>query len=179
MLEIYARDGHGIETIVATYKTYEEFFDNRRPREEDLKAFGYTTADRTVANGLFYSRLERTLSNAWAWKWSWNTVSRYCYLMYDYDKFITPDNLVGKYRDWLNNRKPYRYHYNYRSGAYQYGRTLKINNEVRQYYANDDEDAPRIRAKRSPSRLPDAWDRSFYPSEKCWKTQSKRKHQWK
>ena len=172
MIEIYARDEHGIEHLVATYKTYEEFFAYRRPNEDDLKSFGYKVGDRTKRHGLFAKKVPVYDL------WYWNDSSRFCYLMYDYDKFITPDNLIGKYRDWLSTRK-YKYRqYSWRCKPYQHGRPLRIHNEKRQYYANDDEDAPKIRAKRSPRYLPDDWDRSFYPAERCWKTQSKRKHQW-
>ena len=173
MIEIYSRDEEGLEHLIVTHETLEKFFAYHRPDEDDLKNFGYQVGDRTARHHIFPRKIR------YEDPWYWNKNTRFCYLMYDYDKFITPDNLVGKYRDWWNNLKHYRYYFSYRCGAYQHGRALKVNNEVRQYYANDDEDAPRIRAKRSPSILPDAWDRSFYPSEKSWKTQSKRKHQWK
>ncbi len=175
MIEIYARDSNGIESVIATYKTYEEFFVSRRPREEDLKAFGYTTAARTSTISMYYTPAPGLLGT---WNFTWNTYSRYCYLMYEYDKFITPDNLVGKYRDWLATIPPYHYRWTWRHNAYQC-RSIKTFQETRMYYANDDEDAPKIRAKRSPRLLPNSWDTSSERAEKGWKSQSKRKHQWK
>jgi len=174
MIEIYARDEHGIEAIVATYETYEEFFARVRPNEDDLKEFGYNVGDRTARHHIFPHRPRFNDP------WYWNDNTRYCYLVYEYDKFVTPDNLVGKFREWDSNRPYRRFRWTYRAVAYQNGRPMRgVVQEKRAYYANDDDDAPRIRAKRSPRLLPDDWDRSCYPAEKCWKSQSKRKGQWK
>jgi hypothetical protein len=56
--------------------------------------------------------------------------------------------------------------------------------EKRQYYATiqqaEEEGVDiKIRGRRKPCNLPDAWDDWDCHNDRCWKTQSKRRHQWK
>ena len=54
------------------------------------------------------------------------------------------------------------------------------NQERKWAHAWDDEEfAPKARAARQGKNLPDSWDDYHAHNDKCWKTQSKRKHQWR
>ena len=44
---------------------------------------------------------------------------------------------------------------------------------------NDEEFAPKVRGRRSKANIPTSWDDARRHAEKCWKRQSKRRHQWK
>lgn len=100
-------------------------------------------------------------------------------------KLFTRDRLVGLYLDWYcANPNPYRSRYSRRNGykkhAYGGFRSFKTFQERKWANAWDDEEfAPKVRAARNSSNLPNSWDDFYAHSDKCWKTQSKRKHQWK
>ena len=62
-------------------------------------------------------------------------------------------------------------------GSFRYPRSMQ---EKRWALAwDDEEDCPPVRGRRRPRQLPDAWDDYYAHSEKSWKKQSKRKHQWR
>jgi len=68
----------------------------------------------------------------------------------------------------------------HRRTAYGRFRHPRSTQEKRWVHAWDDEEfAPKVRAKRGMRYLPDAWDDYLSHNDKCWKTQSKRRHQWK
>lgn len=112
----------------------------------------------------------------------------YCYLCYDcFDKHYSQDRLIGLYRIWRNNptrrrRRGWLQHGWNRSayGTYRYPHSTQ---EIRWAEAWDDEEfAPKkgfARRARRMRNLPNAWDDELSHNDKCWKTQSKRKHQWK
>jgi len=99
-----------------------------------------------------------------------------------------PDVLVGMRRAWLNDKKAskdYRNRYNRTSngrrkiahGRYRHVRTLQ---ERKWSEAWDDvEFAPKTRRARTNHNLPNIWDDILGHNDKSWKTQSKRKAQWK
>jgi len=93
---------------------------------------------------------------------------------------ITPDVIRSAYYDWMVNRPP-RYYRPWKRGWWRSRhRCPKTTNERRQYDACMlDEDAPNVRGERRPSNLPNTWDDRARHNDNCWKTQSKRKHQWK
>ena len=93
---------------------------------------------------------------------------------------LTPDFLVGEFRKYQASQKPRRY-YGWNSGWWKcHHRHPRTTNERKQYDAcMVDDDAPNVRGKRRPSNLPNTWDDIPKHNDKCWKTQSKRKHQWK
>ncbi len=102
-------------------------------------------------------------------------------------KQYTPDVLVGLRRSWSNDRKAskaYRNRYSTnRSGikksAWGGFRTMKTFQERKWVNAwNNEEHAPKARRARV-GLLPDARDDYTRHADKSWKTQSKRKHQWK
>ncbi len=99
-----------------------------------------------------------------------------------------PDVLVGMRRAWLNDRKAskdYRNRYNRTSNgrrkkAYGHYRHIRTFQERKLADAWDDvEFAPKTRSARTSKILPNPWDDILGHNDKSWKTQSKRKKQWK
>lgn len=87
-------------------------------------------------------------------------------------------------RDAYNKKHPYRYRWWYYPGAKRSWRGMfrgiRTFQERKWAHAWDDEEfAPKVRAKRQGKNLPDPWD--DYPhrdqDDRCWKRY--RKHQWK
>lgn len=64
--------------------------------------------------------------------------------------------------------------------AWRWFRRLRTVQEHRWAHAWDDEEfAPRVRAARQGQHLPNAWDDIRGHNEKCWKHQTKNRHQWR
>lgn len=64
--------------------------------------------------------------------------------------------------------------------SYCYFRHPKTTGEMRQYYAsihNELDIAIKVRGRRRPKSLPNAWDDIHPRSQRCWKTRCKNK--WK
>jgi len=109
------------------------------------------------------------------------------YAVYDQNRNLyTPDHLIGLRREWVRTKPKNQYRYKwYRQNGHKkqaWGgwRTIKTFQERKWTHAWDDEEfAPKPRACRNSSNLPDSWDEPRQHSDKSWKTQSKRKHQWK
>ena len=171
MIEVYNRTEHGKDRLVATFETYHEFF--RGLREENVKAFGYTEVERTTASRLFGDR-----NNIDADEWAH---TRNCYIAIEDGNLVTPDRLVGLFRDWWKDRPRWRWNrHGWSPGAYGQYRGVKTTNERRQIEATKgEENAPKIRAARNFRNLPNAWDDFMSHNDKSWKTQSKRRHQYK
>jgi len=171
MIEIYRRR-EGKDRLIRTYETYEELF--RWTCESNLKDFGYNPTDRTTARNCFDDH-----------DWMFGDYignSRCRYICYEDDKLVTPDRLVGLRRDWIGRRRlNYRWLY-WRSynRAYRGNRRIRTTQERRWAHAWDDvEFAPRVRGRRTAHSLPNSWDDIRGHNDKSWKTQSKRRHQWK
>ena len=64
-------------------------------------------------------------------------------------------------------------------GIYGRIRRPKTTQERRLSFHNKDEGEPKIRPKRRCHSLPSAWDDIVAHNDASWKTQSKRKHQYK
>ena len=177
MIEIFNRNENGKDRLIATLSNYHEMF--RGLCERDLKAFGYDDNDRTDA-----PRTWRNNKRIDDFYW---TNTRYCYIAVEDGKLVTPDRLVGLFRDWGVDR-PYWYsnfprrshNYGWNRNAWGSFRAPKSANERRQFAAATvDDDAPPVRCARNPRNLADAWDDRYGHSDRNWKTQSKRQHQWK
>ena len=106
--------------------------------------------------------------------------------MYEDDVLITPDRLIGMRRAWTHRR----YVQSIRRRQARYGRRTKqayggfrrphTTTEKRAFCSLKDEEYTNLgRARRSIPNLPDTWDDVYAHADKSWKTQSKRKHQWK
>jgi len=105
-------------------------------------------------------------------------------VVYDHNgNLYTPDRLIGLYRKW-RQRRTMKNRWSRRNGVkkgswggYRGVRTLQ---ERKWANAWDDEElAPKVRGRRSACNIPDSWDDIQVHSDKSWKTQTKRKHQWK
>jgi len=176
------------------YKSIEDFI--WKHNEDTLKnCFGYSPYDKicqgTVDNLYRRSKYHRRLYNYKTVKCGKTNCSdpehRHNFnrvrVVYDHNgNLYTPDRLIGLRRKWLRERKS-RYWYGFsgrkrrRCSSHRSMRTFQ---ERKWAHAWDDEEfAPRVRAARQGKNLPDAWDDWHRHNDKCWKTQSKRKHQWK
>ena len=171
MIEVYIRNESGKDRLIATFETYHEFF--RGLREDDVKAFGYTEVDRTHAPRAWKDAARAITIDDFAH-------ARYCYLAFDDGKLVTPDRLVGLFRAWWEDRPRRWGRYSWSRYAYGQYRAIKTTNERRQLESTKgEENAPKIRAARNFRNLPNSWDDFMSHNDKSWKTQSKRKHQWK
>ena len=171
MIEVYNRTENGKDRLVGTFNNYHDLF--RGLRESDIKAFGYNDADRTDAPRAWTDRTYPDVDD-WA-------ATRFCYIAVEDGNFVTPDRLVGLFRDWWNDRPRYRYNrHGWNRNAYGSFRSPKTTNERRQVAAATvDDGAPPVRCARNFRNLPDAWDDFYGHSDRNWKTQSKRRHQYR
>lgn len=190
MLEIYKRDEfNGKLKILATFNSFEDLFRRVGYRYNFAETFGYDDTDRHSHghdhfgdHGRTPSIPRRTDYLTWGWK-----ETQYRYIAFEDGKVITPDRLVGLYRDYAyNNRIDWHKRWNRKADRGQkksaYGglRRIRTFHERRWAHAWDDEEfAPRVRAARQGHNLPDPWDDYWADNQKSWKRQSKRKHQWK
>lgn len=181
MLEIYKRDEfNGKLKIISEYNSFEDLFRRVGYRFDFAECFGYNDTNRHT-NGAHLGDHQPVPQYA-----SWPS-RRYCYIAYWNDKFVTPDRLVGLYRDYTYaNRVDWRKRWNrkydcgHKKGAYGWIRHMRTMQERRWAHAWDNEEfAPRVRAKRQGHHLPSNWDDYWAGAQKSWKRQSKRKHQWK
>lgn len=102
------------------------------------------------------------------------------YVVVDHREIIVPIcelNRVAKgaprrFRHWYRNRG--------RKPAYGNWRHPRTYQEKKAYYdALDQEEPVKVRSRRAAHLLPDLWDDNYAHAEKCWKRQSKRRHQWR
>ncbi len=63
--------------------------------------------------------------------------------------------------------------------AYGHYRKPKTQNEKRAAFPNKDEGEPEIRGSRNKNNLPTGWDDFLSHNDACWKTQYKRRHQYR
>lgn len=178
MIEIYRRvDGN--DKLIRTYDTFEDMFKARAVNVHTLADFGYDPNDR-IAERYLFGELDPTVDNF--------DTNRNRYVCYENNKFVTPDRLVGLYRIWHRSRKGWGYSYRWHHAGFkkavwpQYS-SPKTTHEIRWAHAWDDEEfAPKTgfaRGRRRASALPTLWDDHYGHNDKSWKTQSKRRHQWK
>lgn len=108
-------------------------------------------------------------------------------VIYDHNgKLFTPDYVIGKFRVYRITRTTPSYYYRYKRTngrkkcAYGSHRSPRTFQERKWAHAwNDEEFTPMARGRRQGYHLPTNWDAPPSHNDKCWKTQSKRKHQWK
>ena len=108
-------------------------------------------------------------------------VKYYCYLVFDSTHtHYSRDRLIGLYRKWNERYRKCRGYRRWRRTAWRRCRKIKTFHEHKWAHAWDDEDfSPKVRAKRQGNYLPTYWDDIRGHTDKCWKTQSNRKRQWK
>ena len=96
---------------------------------------------------------------------------------------ITAEDLRPVY--WQLRSQRYRYrpwrdrHGRKASNAYGHYRKPKTQNEKRAAFPNKDEGEPEIRGRRNKNNLPTGWDDFLSHNDACWKTQYKRRHQYR
>lgn len=177
MVTIYRLNSNGKDQLITTAYCINDLF--WYITEDDIVKFGYTPHDRTDGRYLF-NDVSDTYSIL-------GDVCRCCYVVYDNELLITPDRLVGMYRAWKYDRYQQRIN---RFKYFRHKRTLKrayggfkhprTTAEKRAFCSLKDEEYTNLgRARRNIPNLPDLWDDRYAHADKSWKTQSKRKHQWK
>jgi len=169
---IYRRsDLNGKIYIVSTYESVAALvksidnFSNFSSNFEDRCSLPLLSCDREAPSKLF--SLEKS--------------THYCYVCYDeFDKHYSKSQLVGISRS-LNTYKETNYKsWAKRGGKWRGLRYIRTTQEIKWVHAWDNEEfAPRIRAKRNEHNLPTLWDDFWRYSNKNWKKQSKRQRQWK
>ena len=192
--DVYYDDCRTVKVGKAYYKDLEDFFwaYNERCIKETI---GYSINDR-ICQGVLYKEYRRgycrrryVSNTAICHEINCNEHSGYrqAYVVYDQDgNLYTPDRLIGLRREWNRTRPKNKYRYKwYRQNGYKkqaWGgfRSIKTFQERKWTHAWDDEEfAPKGRAARQGHNLPDPWDDYRQHCDKSWKTQSKRKHQWR
>ncbi len=178
MIEIYRR-ADGKDHLIRTYDTFEDMFRARSVNTHTLAEFGYRPNDR-VASSYLFGELD-TEDNF--------EVNRTCYICYEADKFVAPDRLVGLCRAWKKTRPHGRWswgwwhHAGCKRAIWPHYRSPKTTQEQRWAHAWDDEEfAPKTgfaRGRRRANALPNSWDDIHGQNDRSWKTQSKRRHQWR
>lgn len=177
MIEIYRRR-EGKDRLIRTFETFDDLFNARAVGEHVIaEAFSCNPEDRTDR----YLFGEADLDSEF--------LAHHCYVCYENGKVVTPDRLVGLFREWYHNRNPYRRGWWYRrfdcgekKQAWGHWRAPKTTYERRWAHAwDDDEFAPKTgfaRGRRRANALPNLWDDYMTHNDKSWKTQTKRRKQW-
>jgi hypothetical protein len=103
------------------------------------------------------------------------------YVVVDHNENIVP---LCELNRIVNNRPWPRFRHYWRRGgrrnAYGGGRRPKTYQEKKAYYDTLDQEVPvKVRSRRKAHNLVDLWDDKISHNEKCWKRQSKRRHQWR
>lgn len=113
------------------------------------------------------------------------------YAVYDENRnFYSSDRLVGMYREWHKDcwaRRQKQRLMTKRNGckkkAHGSLRRIKTTQERRLFYVDQETQemgiAVKMRTRRNAANLPNSWDDFWSQTDKSWKTQSKRKFQWK
>lgn len=179
MIQIYRRNEAGKNRYIGYVESYDDMF--LRFYESDIEAFGYSELDRTKKGWLFDDCpvspwLERDLV-----RMGW--LNHYCYTVYEDGKFITPDRLVGFYREFRIKRaaswdRKWRQRRS-RNKAYGGHRRVRTFQERKMACAQDEEYFIKVRPSRNTANMVEPWDDIIAHNDKSWKTQSKRKKQWK
>jgi len=99
------------------------------------------------------------------------------------DEPFPTDWLIHESRKWtewrivLFHKRTQRFA---RKSAWRNFRNIRTFQERKWFHAWDDEEfAPKGRASRGVRAHPSNWDDIYGHNDKCWKTQSRRKNQWK
>lgn len=176
MIELYKRtETAGRLRLLVRFETFDDLFLGMR--ESDFAAFGYADDDRAPKQRLYAMPFDATVS--------WLNTTQYVYVAMENGRIITPDRLLGLYRQWRAARTTYfdRYYRRRRDtgqrkpvyGGYRYPRTT----QERRHACSVDDGEPKVRSRRNAANLADAWDDVIRHTEKSWKRQSKRRRQWK
>jgi hypothetical protein len=188
MLEILRRDPYnGRVKHIGYFEDLDALCNHFHCRDELTDIFGYTDNDRTDTHQNIFGEAEKQTPFEYV---SLPNVS-YKYVVYDTKgNLITPDHIVGRFRylwEKDTSARHARFNRRYRRHAARkqaYGgfRQMSTTNEKRHAFDEYIEEygvTVRIRPARKVRALPDSWWDRYAHGEKCWKHQTKRKHQWK
>jgi len=190
---IYRRDDtDGHIRLCATFSTLEDLFRATQGRGWSYRSYrgadrfdGFSSDFNERFNGLLYEfDKTRRFHDINGKFYSWEKETHYCYLCYDEygQRHYSHADLVGLYRKWRDNTRTPWYWWRHSGSrrAWRGWRHPRTTQELRWSKAWDDEEfAPTVRACRRGHNLPSCWDDMSAHNDKCWKTQSKRRHQWK
>jgi len=134
----------------------------------------YTKEGQQLYNA---ERLEDVFHKCWG-IYSWFGIEAFEYWdTYEDGKYIAYHRLLGMFRSWKRNRKVRRWGRR-RKQAWGGWRVPRSQAEKRAVVCAQ-EQGVKVRCSRNIANLPDTWDDYRSHMDKCWKTQSKRKKQWK
>lgn len=192
--DVYYGDYRTTKIAYGHYETLEDFFwcHNERNIKENI---GYSVYDK-ICHGVVHATYRRGYRGRYIRNkvlcGKVNCTEHHegytqAYAVYDQDgNLYTPDRLIGLRRDWVLTKPKNKYRYRwYRQNGHKkqaWGgwRSIKTFQERKWAHAWDDEEfAPKPRPARQGKNLPDSWDDYRQHCDKSWKTQSKRKRQWK
>lgn len=189
MLEVSKRDEfNGKLKVLATFNSFDELFNYVSYNYDFTKYFGYDDNNRHDNGTGGFGDHRRTPSPPLLYIATWKE-THYCYVLHEDGKFVTPDRIVGLYREYLYNRskdRRRRWSWQRKSDRGQkksaYGGLRHVHTTPEKRWSvdwDDDGNTIYVRPKRNMKNLPDTWDDYWVRGEKSWKRQSKRKHQWK
>ncbi len=103
------------------------------------------------------------------------------YVVIDHHEQVVPLCELNRVANLVRGRyRPYYYRRSGRHYAWGTWRHVKTLQEKRAYADTLDQEVRiKVRGSRMPNALPDTWDDITSYNDKCWKTQSKRRHQWR
>jgi len=133
----------------------------------------------TRASGGYWDKGRRAISYRHPEQYYWKPAE---YIIRTEDgQRLTAEYLRPVYWEWRSRqRRPWRdRHGRKASKVYGNWRSPKTTNERRQAFQNVDEGEPPIRARRNKTNLINAWDDTITHNDASWKTQSKRRHQYR
>lgn len=177
MIYVYQRNHKGNLHLIEEYAS---------PRE-----FARHYSERMVTNNFANDDSVRTYHVDWAGyrvDRGWSSLEYKVYAKVAYnekDKLLPVSELVGYTRKAIKKggvlyKGRYYYWNSWSKKAYGGWRHPRTTQERKWAHAWDDEEfCPPPRARRQGRYLPTVWDDIYAHSEKSWKTQSKRRHQWR
>ena len=178
-VEVYRRDNYdGHLRLCATFESLEELVNSTR----HFNNFSHNDSDRCRYDlHRWDPDWNKTILDFPARTWLLDSTT-FCYVVYNANgKTIGPDMLIGIDRRLRRERRHWwgRWNPGSKRGNCCHYRRMKTTQERRWAHAWDDEEfAPKPRAKRQGHNLPDAYDDYWRGSEgKSWKNY--RTHQWK
>ena len=166
--------------LIYKYETIESFFKSHI--RADFEEYSHNFDDR------WRGHIHDSLSSLEAEPFQKS--SHFCYVVFDENgNCFSPFKLTSLRNEWVNHFVPrWRRRRACFGSRRVYGRFRHINTTQERrksvdiiHEISEDGDIIKVlpRPRRNVRNLPSAWDDIWGHNEKCWKTQSKRKHQWK
>ncbi len=179
MFEIYRRKYNGKDKLVLWVECFNDIH-LYAIKEYAWSTFGHKPQDITTEDQFHWDYSDFYIKDYDNKPHSRGYTTRHVYVAYQDGTLVTPDTLVGWYRERCRAEKTLRCRLSQRRrGAYGGLRRLRTFSERKWACAHANEYKIRIRGRRNAKGLPDPWDDYWFDGQKSWKRQSKRSKQWK